>query len=118
LGSELKAATSRDDWLHFSVSAVVGTGLDGLRALIQQSVTGEAGVHLDEPILANERQRGLVEEALVSAVAAMEGSRSAAYEELICEDIRASVNALGHVTGEDMTPDLLEEIFSRFCVGK
>ena len=118
LGSQLKATTSRDDWLHFSVSAVVGTGLDGLRALIQQNVTGEAGVHLDEPILANERQRGLVEEALVSAVAAMEGSQSAAYEELICEDIRTSANALGHVTGEDITPDLLEEIFGRFCIGK
>ncbi len=118
LHRRLKAATGRDDWLHSSVSAVVGTGLDGLRGLIQRSVTGEAGVHLDEPILANERQRGLVEQALGGAVAALEGSRSAAYEELICEDIRASVNALGLVTGEDITPDLLEEIFSQFCIGK
>ena len=36
----------------------------------------------------------------------------------MCEDIRAAAQALGRITGEELTPDLLEEIFSRFCLGK
>jgi tRNA modification GTPase len=39
-------------------------------------------------------------------------------EELVCEDIRAAAGALGRITGEELTTDLLDEIFSRFCLGK
>jgi tRNA modification GTPase len=113
-----RAATMRGDWTVCSVSATVGTGLEGLRSLILKSVAGDAGLHLEEPILANERQRNLVNEALERAEAALTGSEEGAGEELICEDLRSSVKALGLITGEDITSDLLEEIFSRFCIGK
>jgi len=108
----------RGDWTVCPVSATVGTGLEGLRSLILKYVAGDAGLHLEEPILANERQRNLVSEALEGAEAALAGSEEGAGEELICEDLRSSVKALGLITGEDITSDLLEEIFSRFCIGK
>lgn len=100
------------------VSALTGAGLDGLRQQIQQVVTGGEAFHLEEPILAGERQRVLTEEACESLEAALVGAARAGGEELVCEDIRGAVAALGRITGEELTPDLIDEIFSRFCLGK
>jgi tRNA modification GTPase len=100
------------------VSALSGAGLKELRSAIEQIITGGEGLHLEEPLLATERQRVLVDEALGGAVAALAGATEHRDEELVCEDIRAATLALGRITGEDLTPDLLDEIFSRFCIGK
>jgi tRNA modification GTPase len=100
------------------VSARTGQGLDDLRALIQGVITGGQGLHLEEPVLATERQRVLVSETLDSTESALAGAAQHRDEELVCEDLRAAVQALGRITGEDLTPDLLDEIFSRFCLGK
>jgi tRNA modification GTPase len=125
-GAATAAAVHADDrhscssapWRACVVSARTGAGVDELRALIQQVVTGGEEFHLEEPILANERQRVLVDEAHESTNAALAGVYRGAEEELVCEDIRAAVVALGRITGEELTPDLLNEIFSRFCIGK
>jgi tRNA modification GTPase len=108
----------RVDRHECEVSAVTGEGIDDLRARIQQIITGGEGLHLEEPVLATERQRGLVSEAAERAGAALAGAARHRDEELVCEDIRGAVQALGRITGEELTPDLLDEIFSRFCLGK
>ena len=100
------------------VSALTGEGLDDLRVVIQQVVTGGEQAMMEEPILASERQRVLVDEALESVGAALEGVACETNEELVCEDIRGAIGALGRITGEELTPDLLDEVFSRFCLGK
>lgn len=101
-----------------TVSAHTGAGLDELRASISEFVLGEGGLQLDEPLLANERQRRLVEEALGSVRAARQGLSPVQPEELVCDDLRTGVSALGRITGEELVPDLIEEIFRRFCIGK
>lgn len=106
------------DWRVCAVSALTGEGIDELRSTVQQTISGGEGLHLEEPILASERQRGLVAEAEDRVAAALDGLRRRHDEELICEDVRGAIQALGRITGEDLTPDLLDEIFSRFCLGK
>ncbi|MBN1632132.1 MAG: hypothetical protein JW990_20435, partial [Thermoleophilia bacterium] len=101
-----------------AVSALTGEGIDELRATIQEAIVGDQGWDLEEPILASERQRALVSEASDSVAGALEAARRRDDEELVCEDIRTTVHALGRITGEDLTPDLLDEVFSRFCIGK
>ena len=105
-------------WRLCAVSSLTGEGIDTLRSMIEEVVTGGEGLHLEEPILATERQRALVAEALERVEEALGGSEDEGSEELVCEDIRAAAGALGRVTGEDLTADLLDEIFSRFCIGK
>jgi len=100
------------------VSALTGEGVDALREMIQGVVTGGAGFDLQEPILAGERQRALIEEAASNVEAALAGVAVGREEELVSEDVRAAIQDLGRITGEDLTPDLLDEIFSRFCIGK
>jgi len=111
-------ATHLGDRHECRVSAITGEGLDDLRARIQQIITGGEGLHLEEPVLASERQRDLVNEAMENAGSALAAATRHDDEELICEDIRGAVQALGRITGEELTADLLDEIFSRFCLGK
>lgn len=101
-----------------AVSALTGVGLDELRSQIQQVITGGEDFQAEEPVLTGERHRVLVGEAHESIGAALDGASQGTGEELVSEDIRAAVSALGRLTGEDLTPDLIDEIFSRFCVGK
>ncbi len=101
-----------------AVSALTGEGVDRLREAIQEVATGGEGLRLEEPVLAGERQRALVEESVASARAALKGVERGELEELVCADIRDAVLALGRITGEELTPDLLDEIFARFCIGK
>ncbi len=105
-------------WRVCGVSARTGQGLDFLRLTIEAVVSGGEGLHLEEPVLASERQRGLVAEAFDRTEAAVESASRGNGEELVCEDIRQAVAALGRITGEDLTEDLLDEIFNRFCIGK
>ena len=86
------AAASSAEWRVCAVSAVTGEGLEELRESIESVVSGGEGLHLEEPVLASERQRGLVGEAFArdgsrrSATAALESD-----EELVCEDIREAI---------------------------
>jgi tRNA modification GTPase len=105
-------------WRVCAVSAATGEGLEDLRSAVEAVISGGAGLHLEEPVLASERQRGLVGEAFERTEAALTGTSSCCNEELVCEDIRGAVQALGRITGEDLTRDLLDEIFSHFCIGK
>ena len=105
-------------WKFSAVSAVSGRGVEGLRQAIETLVSGGEGLHLEEPVLAGERQRALVGEAFAMTEAARVTAARGSDEELICEDVRGAVQALGRITGEDLTEDLLKEIFSRFCIGK
>ncbi len=106
------------EWRTCGVSAVTGEGLEELRLIIGSVVSGGEGLHLEEPVLASERQRGLVGEAFARTGSALATASLETDEELVCEDIREAISALGRITGEDLTQDLLDEIFSRFCIGK
>jgi len=66
------------------------------------------------------RRRHLValDEALVALDAAACGAAGDAGSELVAEDLRLAQRALGEITGEFTTDDLLGRIFATFCIGK
>ncbi|GAB4253748.1 MAG: tRNA uridine-5-carboxymethylaminomethyl(34) synthesis GTPase MnmE [Thermoleophilia bacterium] len=100
------------------VSARTGEGLDVLRESMVEVLLGEGRVCLEEPLLATERQRRLVEEAVESVDRALDALAAGRPEELVAEDVRWAIESLGAITGEQVVPDLIDEIFSRFCIGK
>ncbi len=100
------------------VSATTGYGIDELRDAVSRLVLEGQDLDLEEPLLATERQRHLTEEAHnhgQQAVCALEEGLS---DELVSEDLRAAIVSLGAITGESIVPDLIDEIFARFCIGK
>jgi tRNA modification GTPase len=98
------------------VSALTGAGFDDLAGALKQA----AGVVDFEEGVFMARRRHL--EALdgaagfLDAAAAWLGAEPAA--ELVAEDLRQAQRALGEITGVFTTEDLLERIFSSFCIGK
>jgi len=107
-----------------SVSAKTGEGLAQIHAaissIIQEQGTTQPTLQ-DAPITAavgTQRQKALVD----AAISALEEALALAQKEepldLIAPLIREAVNSLGEITGEVSTADILEEMFSRFCVGK
>jgi tRNA modification GTPase len=101
------------------VSAVTGQGIDTLKRRIVEAL--DIDVTSDPPELTNVRHIALVErahEALLSARLAAGGSEESMPEEFVLADLQRARAALEEISGRRAAGDLLEHIFSRFCVGK
>lgn len=99
--------------LALGVSALSGAGLSALRARLAhaaQRLTASAG----PPPLTRARHRA----ALARASTHLTAARAAALPELAAEELRLALAAIGRITGEVGVEDLLDTIFSRFCIGK
>jgi tRNA modification GTPase len=99
------------------ISAKQHTGLDRLRsALINRfhnlSSTGS------EAVVTNARHVRALQIAGDSLGRVLAGLENGLPGDLLALDIRAALNALGEITGEVTSDDLLKNIFSRFCIGK
>lgn len=93
------------------VSGRTGEGLDALRReiAVRLGLAEEAGA-----LPALPRQR----EALARAAAALDGVGAGVPAELAAASAREALQALGEITGETATEELLDRVFSTFCVGK
>ncbi len=105
-------------WLQVSTSALTGEGLEGLETAMVNSVLGGKVVTSDTLLVTNPRHK----EALQRAERHLRLARAALEENLpddfVTIDLAAALNALGEITGEAVTDELLDIIFSRFCIGK
>ena len=103
------------DWEPLTVSATTGAGLDRvlerLVALAAESFggSGESGAGITRL-----RHRRALEECRDAVARA----REAALPELVAEELRLALRALGRVTGRVDVEDLLDIVFADFCIGK
>jgi tRNA modification GTPase len=100
------------------ICCITGKGIESLKDAIQQLVWGgEIRAEMLE-VMINARHQ----EALSRGRAAIErssvGLRSDAGLELIALELREATNAIGEIVGKTTTEDLLDSIFSQFCIGK
>ncbi len=98
-------------------SVVAATGTCALREQLMGRLRAGAGDPA-QALLVGDRQRGLVEEAIGSLRLAQSMIKAGEGEELIACELRAAIDAVGELLGRRAGPLILEEIFSRFCVGK
>jgi len=103
-----------------SISAKTGEGMADLTAAIAKAVSPpEVGADdARDPALGSVRQKKLVEAAASALEQALALAEQQEPLDLIAPLLREAVNSLGEITGEVSTADVLEEMFSRFCVGK
>jgi tRNA modification GTPase len=98
-----------------STSSRTGVGLDELRRAIERAlepIDSESGVVTGTADRCRESLR-LAAEALQRA-----RTSAAAGEELVAAEIRGALDELGRVVGAIYTEDILDRVFSRFCIGK
>ncbi len=94
------------------VSVKTGAGLMELEALLAQRAA--ALCHSAHPVLTRARHGA----ALRDAASALQASLVAPLPELRAEDLRHALQAIGRLTGASGTDDLLDIVFSAFCIGK
>lgn len=99
-------------------SALTGEGLDELEEKLVELALGGRVVGSDAPLVTNVRHKEALERAEKHLSEAQRSLRSGMPDDLVALDLTAALNALGEITGETVTEDLLESIFSRFCIGK
>lgn len=100
------------------VSCVTGAGIESLKDAIKQVAwSGEIRAEMLQVMINSRHQEALkrARDAVVRTVDALRGDLTL---ELAALDLRIAVNAVGEIVGKTSTEDLLDSIFSQFCIGK
>jgi tRNA modification GTPase len=98
-------------------SALTGTGIPELRHAILSVITKEAPGG-DTALLTNLRQQQAVSAALAALDRAQQAVAGAIPHEMILLDLYEALHALDGLTGATTSDDILNLIFSKFCIGK
>ncbi|AFL90525.1 tRNA modification GTPase trmE [Terriglobus roseus DSM 18391] len=112
--NEAVAHTQR---LPVRTSATTGEGIARLREAILTIARGEASTHSSGATLTNLRQREAVDRALQALQRARTAANGTPHEMLLL-DLYESLRALDELTGQTTADDVLNLIFSSFCIGK
>lgn len=100
------------------ISCATGEGIEGLKEAIKELFwAGEIQAEMLE-VMINSRHQEALERARRHAGLAGEALRRGETLELPAMDLRIAVNAVGEIVGKTSTEDLLDSIFSQFCIGK
>jgi tRNA modification GTPase len=100
------------------ISCATGGGLEDLKDAITAAVWSG---HIDGEslqIMINSRHQEALRRGRSGVVRAAEALRSGLTLELVAADLRGAVQAVGEIVGKTSTEDLLDSIFSQFCLGK
>lgn len=99
-------------------SMVEEKGLEDLQKAIVDLVMGGHVVSTDETIITNMRHQRALEDAVQSLEKAKESFEAGLPHDFVTIDLMAGLGHLGHITGETLTEDIIDQIFSEFCLGK
>jgi len=114
---------SSGQWLVASgqkvrTSAITGEGIAELRKEILRHVGGEAGGQAESGFLTNARHQGLIQDSLAALGAAKNAVAGRVPHEMLLLDLYNSLRPLDAITGATTNDDVLNLIFSTFCIGK
>ncbi|MEA5511631.1 tRNA uridine-5-carboxymethylaminomethyl(34) synthesis GTPase MnmE [Crocosphaera sp. UHCC 0190] len=99
-------------------SAAQNQGIDGLEKAILASVHQENLKAANLDLAINQRQAAALTRAKIALQQVEETINNQLPLDFWTIDLRTAIQALGEITGEEITESVLERIFSRFCIGK
>jgi tRNA modification GTPase len=122
---DLPASWAESEWCEVGrdpirVSMTAGIGLSELREALVTKAAGTEGLQ-EPPAVSNIRHIELLERSLRALERAGEGAAQAGKalpEEFVLEELQEARGALEEICGRRSSDELLQHIFSRFCVGK
>lgn len=110
------AAEGRD--LDLQISATTGEGIEELKKKMKQAVLHNREIDTSGLLVTSSRHRDALEKTRQHVRRAMEAIDRGESGDILAIDLRSALQYLGEITGEITTEDLLDSIFSRFCIGK
>jgi len=99
------------------ISAKNNEGVDRLVAVIEE-ITGVCRLQSDAPVLATERQRAEAEAALRALEEGLSALQAGMTPDAVSVCVDSAIGSILSLTGERATEAVVNEVFSRFCVGK
>jgi tRNA modification GTPase len=100
------------------VCCLSGQGMEALKDAIKELVwSGEIRAEMLQ-VMINSRHQDALNRARAATQRTIDALRGGATLELVALDLRIAVNAVGEIVGKTATEDLLDSIFSQFCIGK
>ncbi|MFO8009677.1 MAG: tRNA uridine-5-carboxymethylaminomethyl(34) synthesis GTPase MnmE [Dehalococcoidia bacterium] len=114
----IEADLSEVPWPIFYTSALTGEGLETLEYEMVEAALGGRASASDGLLVTNARHKDALVRAEHHISEAERGLETELPDDFVTIDLTASLNALGEITGETVTEDLLNTIFSQFCIGK
>lgn len=113
-----RPATLSSDIPYITISALTGVGIDILADAISEAVTSNISEsETDTETVIEVRHESHIATALAMTERAILEVELESWE-LAASAVRGAIFELGMITGETAAPDILDEIFSRFCIGK
>ncbi len=102
---------------HYPISVISNRGIDALVARLKHEAETRLWVANDDVVLTRARHKSIVAESLSSLDHALQSFENG-LPELIVEDIRLAARAIGRMTGHVGVEEVLDRLFSSFCIGK
>jgi tRNA modification GTPase len=100
------------------VCCMTGGGIEQLKDAIRRLIwAGEIKTEMLQ-VMINSRHQDALNRARAAAQRTIQALRAGETLELVAVDLRIAVNAVGEIVGKTTTEDLLDMIFSQFCIGK
>jgi len=121
LPSKLGQGTDSEAFSLFpsvKISALTGQGLDQLKKAMKDCILEGRLDMTSSHAVPNLRHRHALNNALQFFKDAEHRTREEAPMEIIALELRSGLDALGEITGETTGEDVLDSIFSQFCLGK
>lgn len=100
------------------LSAKTLRGVEAFSSWLKNYVYGSEGTLGDGAYIQNARQERLLREALASLTDAGSAAENMLPYDCIVIDVRTAIDLLGEITGDTVQDEIINEIFSRFCIGK
>jgi len=102
----------------FRVSAKTGDGMMNFIEGLKKQTIGESAYSEKDAIITNIRHYNCLRRAKESLIKAIETAKEGLSGEFLASDLRATEFALAEIIGEVTPEDILNNIFSKFCIGK
>lgn len=120
LRNKMDEAPLKLDFPHpyISISAKMHQGLDLLEQKIKEKAFSSSNIQSAEIYITQQRHYEALKEASLHLERAIEGLKNDLSPEFITIDLRESLFHLGLIIGRNISEDILDSIFSKFCVGK
>jgi len=119
--SDLNQVVTAAQIEHFSAEKVIhistknSAGIDELLAEIKNKV---GVIDAESNFVRDEREADILRRAVDNLKSARETIKSDVGIDFVSIDLRAALELFGEITGETVTDDVINEIFSKFCIGK
>lgn len=121
IGTKADLEDSTHEWrveLDVKVSALEGLKIKELKQLLKDRALENKHFDASSLLVTSTRHRDALQKTYQHVESALNGLAMNMTGDFLSIDLRAALNELGTITGEITNEDILDSIFSRFCIGK